>query len=100
MSWYVYILLCDHKTYYVGITYDVKQRLNSHKSKSNIATKEYSHIELIYREVYKTRIEAEKREKQLKGWSVAKKKALITGNISLLKKLSKTHEIAEGNHGV
>ena len=42
---------------------------------------------------------AEKREKQLKGWSVAKKKALIQGNIELLKRLSKSAEHVDGTQG-
>lgn len=89
MLWYVYILLCNSHAYYVGLTHNVEERLKSHKSKKNIATKEYSQIELLYTETYKARPVAEKREKQLKGWSVAKKKALIIGNIPLLKKLCK-----------
>lgn len=87
--WWLYILLCDNKSYYVGITHNLTQRLLSHKSRSNIATKEYAYIELLYNETYKTRMEAEKREKQIKGWTIAKKKALIAGDIDLLKLLCK-----------
>jgi putative endonuclease len=96
MSWFVYILLCDQKTYYIGLTHDLQQRFKSHKAKQNIATKEFSDLKLIYSEQYLTRIEAEKREKQLKGWTVAKKKALIEGNKELLIKLSKTRSVVEG----
>jgi len=99
MSWYIYILLCDKKTYYVGLTSNLLNRFKSHMRKENIATKEFNFIQLIYKEKYILRKTAEKREKQLKGWSVAKKKALIKGDIGLLKKLSKTHEIDEGNRG-
>ncbi len=87
--WRVYILLCDNRTYYVGITHNLNQRLLSHRSRNNIATKEYSNIELLYNETYITRLDAEKREKQIKGWTVAKKKALISGDIELLKLLCK-----------
>ena len=96
MDWFVYILLCDNKSYYVGITHNLNQRLLSHKSGSNIATKEYKNIELLYNEPYKTRSEAENREKQLKGWIVAKKKALIEGDIELLKLLCKNPEVVGG----
>ena len=88
--WYVYILLCDQKTYYIGLTSDVNKRLKSHKAKQNIATKEFSEIEVVYAEKYITRKEAERREIQIKKWSRAKKKALIEGNLELLKKLSKS----------
>lgn len=60
MSWFVYILLCDQKTYYIGLTHDLQQRFKSHKAKQNIATKEFSDLKLIYSEEYSTRNEAEK----------------------------------------
>lgn len=90
MSWYTYILLCDQKIYYTGITSNLKERLNSHRSKRNIATKKFFDIKLVYSEEYKTRIIAENREKQIKRWKRAKKKALIEGKIDLLHKLSKS----------
>lgn len=95
MSWFVYILLCDHKTYYIGITHDLQQRFKSHKAKQNIATKEFFDLRLIYSENYTTRIEAEKREKQLIGWTAAKKKALITGDKEVLIKLSKARNLSK-----
>jgi putative endonuclease len=93
MPWFVYILLCDQKTYYIGLTHNLQQRLKSHQSKANIATKEFSDLQLIYHEQYATRQEAERREKQLKGWTVAKKKALVEGNKELLIQLSKTRSL-------
>jgi len=95
MHWFVYILFCDEKTYYVGLSHNPAQRFQSHIEKRNIATKEFSHLECVHVEQFKTRAEAERREKQIKGWSKAKKKALITGNIELLKNLSKTHGLVE-----
>lgn len=88
--WFVYILLCDQKNYYVGLTSNISNRLRSHKAKENIATKEFTDIKPIYTEKYQTRKEAEKREIQIKKWSKAKKKALVEGDIELLKKLSKS----------
>jgi predicted GIY-YIG superfamily endonuclease len=45
----------------------------------------------MYKEEYLTRVEAKKREQQLKKWSIAKKKALISDNKELLIRLSKNH---------
>ncbi len=90
MEWHIYILLCDEKTFYVGLTSNIQNRLESHKSGYNIGTKKFSQIRLKYTEKYSNRKLAEKREKQLKGWSHAKKNALIEGNIELLKQLSKS----------
>lgn len=90
MPWHIYILLCDQKTYYVGLTSNLQNRFSSHKRKENIGTKKFSKLELIYSEEFETRKQAEIRETQLKKWSVAKKKALISGNKELLIKLSKS----------
>lgn len=95
MPWFVYILFCDQKTYYVGLTHNLKQRYASHQAKENIATKKFSDIKMIYHEQFITRTKAEKREQQLKGWSFAKKKALIQGNLELLKQLSKFRSLSK-----
>ena len=97
MPWAIYILLCDQKTYYVGLSSDVNERFISHKLKQNLATKEFSDLKLVYTESYPTRKEAEQRERQLKGWSVAKKKALIAGDKDLLIKLSKTRSMLKND---
>ncbi len=90
MKWFVYILLCDCETYYVGLTSDIEQRIRSHQSGYNLATKKFNDIKFLYTEQYQRRIDAEKREKQIKGWSRAKKEALIRGDFDSLKKLSKS----------
>lgn len=97
MSWFVYILLCDQKTYYIGLTHNLDQRVKSHQAKNNLATKEFSDLKLVYYEHYSTRHQSEKREQQLKRWTVAKKKALIEGNKELLKQLSKTRSMLKDN---
>jgi len=81
--WYVYLLLCDQKTFYVGITPDLKLRLAEHRNKESFYTKKFSDIRLVYCEKYPDKFEAAKREKQLKGWSVAKKKLLIEGVLGI-----------------
>ena len=87
--WYVYIFLCDQKTFYVGSTDNLERRLQQHIRKESFYTKKFSDIKLVYKESYFTRGEAMRREEQIKRWSIAKKKALITGDIKSLRKLSK-----------
>lgn len=99
MAWYTYILLCDGTSYYVGLSGNLGQRLASHKAGHNIGTKEFADVELVYHETYKTRHEAELRETQLKKWSRAKKKALIEGNLALLRKLSHNPKLVEDTLG-
>lgn len=87
----VYILECADGSYYVGVTNDLQRRLSEHKSGSNPKsyTAERLPVKLVYSEHFQYIDKAIKREKQLKGWTIKKKKALIENNISLLKELSK-----------
>lgn len=75
--WTVYLLLCDHKIIYTGITNDLEHRLFQHKNNNSTFTKQFSDLKLIHAENYKTKSEAAKREKEIKGWSRKKKLALI-----------------------
>ena len=93
--WYVYMLLCDQKTFYVGMTDKVKERLNDHKSKRSFFTKKFSNIKLVYCEKYKSKFEAAKREKQIKGWKHTKKQMLIDGKLGY----NKCTEIVEAFSG-
>ena len=86
----VYILKCANGEYYVGSTPDLERRLREHESgQGSYFTKAHLPIEVVYTEECETEHEARVRERQLHGWSRAKKEALICGNIELLKQLSK-----------
>lgn len=89
----LYILLCDKTQYYVGITDDLGGRLEQHVQHDSFFTKRYTTVEVVYTETYQDRSTAAKRERQIKGWSKAKKAALIRGDISSLKKLSKSKRV-------
>lgn len=78
MQWFVYMLLCDQKTFYIGFTADIVNRLMQHCRGQSFFTKQFSEIKLIYCEKYLNEKDAVKREKQLKGWSHAKKQKLLT----------------------
>ena len=79
--WYVYVLLCDQKTFYVGITDNPNTRLVEHRSGKSLFTKKFSDIKFIYCEKYPDKRRAVLREKQLKGWSRAKKQMLVDGRL-------------------
>ncbi len=86
-----YILLCSNGEYYVGSTTSLERRLKEHQSgRGGQFTSSHLPVELVYTEEYHTIEEAYKRERQLHGWTRAKKKALINGDIELLKALSKS----------
>jgi len=95
MNWLVYILFCDQKTFYVGVTCNIQKRLKDHQKGYSLFTKKFSDIKLVYLEKYSNSKNAKKRERQLKGWSLAKKKALIAGDKKLLVKLSKSTGLGE-----
>ena len=80
-TWYVYMLLCDQKTFYVGITPDLVSRMKEHRNKQSFFTKKFSDLQLVYCEQYKDKKEVASREKQLKGWNRAKKQMLIEGKL-------------------
>ncbi len=82
-DYFTYILLCDQKTFYVGITDNLKRRIYEHKNKESFFTKKFIDIKLVYCEKYQNQIEAAKREKQFKGWSKAKKQMLIDGKLGI-----------------
>ncbi|OGD83573.1 hypothetical protein A2165_03985 [Candidatus Curtissbacteria bacterium RBG_13_40_7] len=81
--WYVYLLLCDQKTFYSGITPDIVNRYQQHKNKTSFFTKKFSDLKLVYSEHYPNKHDAAKREKQIKGWSLAKKKLLVDGKLGI-----------------
>ena len=79
--WHVYMLLCDQKTFYVGISDDPRERLKNHRTNKSLFTKKFSDIEFVYCEHWPSKYDAAIRERQLKGWSRAKKQMLIDGKL-------------------
>ena len=79
--WHVYLLLCDQKTFYVGITDDPKERLFEHRAGKSLFTKKFSDIRFVYCEHWPNKHEAAPRERQLKGWAHAKKQMLVDGKL-------------------
>lgn len=90
MPYFVYILRTSSNTLYIGQTNDLQKRLREHKEKISKSAKYlryYSSFHLVYSESYNTRIEAMRREWQLKKWTKAKKEALIKDNLKSLPEL-------------
>jgi len=77
-SYFVYLVLCKNKSIYTGITNNPKRRFSEHSTgKGGKHTKMYPAVEILRTEEYKTKTEALKREKQIKGWRREKKINLI-----------------------
>ncbi len=90
MSYFVYILRTSANTLYIGQTNNLNKRLKEHHAKTSKGAKYmkyFDSFQLVYQEEYLMLVEAMRREKQLKGWTKAKKEALISGDSELPKKL-------------
>ena len=76
--YYVYILTNRSGTLYVGVTNDLERRMGEHRlAKSSSFTGRYKLDRLVYLEESTDVRAAIEREKQLKGWTRARKIALI-----------------------
>jgi putative endonuclease len=77
--YFVYILTNRWKTVlYTGMTDSVEGRVADHKDRRFEGfTKKYNCTQLVYFERYEDVDSALRREKQIKGWTHAKKSALI-----------------------
>lgn len=80
-SYYVYIMTNPNRTVlYVGVTNNLFRRVYEHQQKLlDGFTKKYNCVCLIYYEEASNIESAIAREKQIKGWTRAKKEALIDG---------------------
>jgi predicted GIY-YIG superfamily endonuclease len=89
MPYYVYILKCADDSYYTGSTDNLSKRLWQHQEGENSSAYTFSRrpVELVWSEEVRTYHEALTHEKQIKGWSRAKKEAVIRGDF-------------EGNHEI
>ncbi|MEX0275098.1 MAG: GIY-YIG nuclease family protein [Flavobacteriaceae bacterium] len=85
----MYILECSDGSYYTGSTIDLEKRLNEHQEgKGANHTKKRLPVKLLYAEEYLDIGSAFRREKQVQGWTRAKKEALINGEVAKLPDLS------------
>ena len=66
---HVYILQSEQSgRYYVGQTQDVEERLAYHNANYSKALKNRGPWRLVHREAFLTRVEAVRRERQIKAW--------------------------------
>lgn len=75
---YTYIVKCSDGTYYTGWTTDIKRRIGDHNSGRGAKyTKSRLPVELVYYEVFQSKVEAMKREYAIKQLTRKKKEELI-----------------------
>lgn len=94
--YYVYIIECNDHSFYTGLTNDLLKRFEEHCNGvyPECYTFKRRPLHLRYYETIPFLNEAVQREKQLKGWSRAKKTALMEGNLHKLTLLSQCQNLS------
>jgi putative endonuclease len=89
MFW-VYILQCSDGSYYTGHTDNLELRLATHQS-GDISgyTSTRLPVTLVFSQAVTSREEALSAEQQIKGWSRAKKEAMMQGDWQKVSDLAK-----------
>jgi len=91
--WYVYILECQNKALYTGVTNNIGRRFKDHQAGNGGHYTSYNRPgKILYTEVFQDRSKAENREQQIKRWSRSKKLALIKDDQAELVNLSKSRD--------
>lgn len=87
---FVYLLRCGDRSYYCGHTDDLDIRMHQHSNGVIGYTAGRKPLTLVWQAVCEQRVEALALERQIKGWSRAKKEALIAGDWTRISQLSKS----------
>ncbi|AEM70904.1 Excinuclease ABC C subunit domain protein [Allomuricauda ruestringensis DSM 13258] len=89
-TYYVYILKCCDGSYYTGITNNIAIRLAQHQHGIDKYCYTYKSrpLTLKFQQEFNDVLQAIYFEKKIKGWTRAKKVALINGDYDMLKILS------------
>ena len=81
MSFYTYMLKCADGSYDVGHTDDLDARVGAHQSGAFTGyTRRRRPVQLVWHQDFADLDQAFAAERQIKGWSRAKKEALIRGD--------------------
>lgn len=89
MAFLAYLLRCSDASYYAGHTDDLMLRMAQHQvGECGGYTATRRPVVLMWSQEFTTREEALAAERQIKGWSRAKKEALIAGDWKQIQQLA------------
>ena len=89
MPFYVYMVLCADGSLYTGHSDNLEARLAAHNDgRFRGYTFKRRPVKLIFHQTFGTRMEALSAERQIKGWSRAKKLALVQGDWEMVSRMS------------
>jgi putative endonuclease len=81
MTFWAYMLHCRGGYFYVGHTDNLERRIAQHETGALAGfASDHRPFKLVWCEAFPTRLQALEAERKLKGWSRAKKMALIRGD--------------------
>jgi predicted GIY-YIG superfamily endonuclease len=90
MAFWVYMLRCRDGSYYTGHTDNLERRIAEHDCGTiPCYTHDRRPLHLVFSQDFATREEALAMERRLKGWSRAKKEALVDGNWEAINRLGR-----------
>ena len=93
MSPAMYILKCSDGSYYSGSTTNLEYRVAAHNlGLGGRWTSPRLPVQVVFTQDFPSMREAFEAERQIKGWSRAKKQALIDGRFDLLPELASNHQ--------
>ncbi|TPG43328.1 GIY-YIG nuclease family protein [Sphingomonas koreensis] len=91
MSFWAYLLHCGDGSFYAGHTDNLESRIAQHASgKGSDYTARRQPISFAWAQDFPSRLEALEAERRIKGWSRAKKEALVAGDWRLLSQLARS----------
>jgi putative endonuclease len=97
MGFWTYMLHCADRSFYVGHTDDLDARIGAHQSGLIPGyTSTRLPVKLVWSDEFPSRYEALEAERRIKGWSRAKKLALIRGDWSTISNLGRNSKDKEG----
>jgi len=89
VAFWVYLLQCADGRYYAGHTDALEPGIAQHQADKGCAyTARRLPVKLVWSEAFGSRYEALSAERQIKGWSRAKKEALIAGDWARVSELA------------
>jgi putative endonuclease len=91
MAFWCYMLHCADRSFYVGHPDNLETRMGQHhRGQAAAYTRTRLPIKLVWSQAFGSRIEALEAERRIKGWSRAKKLALIREDWALISELARS----------
>jgi len=90
-TFFVYMVRCSDGSFYVGITNNAEQRVAQHNYGNDPECYTFTRrpVALVHVSQFREVWDAIRWEKQLKGWSRAKKQALAAGDWAAIRRLAR-----------